>query len=78
MRDGLGVMTYANGDTLEGLFRSGQPHGTMVYTFVSSGGRVRLAKFERGIRLQWIEVKKAKGKKKKSRPPGVEKLPIEK
>ena len=77
MREGLGVMTYANGDTLEGMFRSGQPHGRMVYTFVSTGGRVRMAQYERGTRLHWIEVKKRK-KKNASRPPAVERLKIEK
>ena len=77
VRGGLGVMTYANGDTLEGMFRSGQPHGRIVYTFVSTGGRVRLAQYERGTRLHWIELKK-KRKKNANRPPGVERLKIEK
>jgi hypothetical protein len=49
----------------------------MVYTFVSTGGRVRMAQYERGTRLHWIEVKKKK-KKNASRPPAVERLKIEK
>lgn len=41
VREGNGRITYMNGDTLEGTFANGQPHGMMVYTFVSTTGRTR-------------------------------------
>jgi len=68
-------MTYTNGDTLDGRFRNGHPHGTIVYTFVSTDGRVRLAKYDRGTRIEWIAVGKkshAKGTKKKKKAGGTD------
>lgn len=54
-RQGNGVAVYTNGDTLEGHFEKGQPHGTIVCTFYPSN-RVRLAKYNRGQRVEWIEL----------------------
>lgn len=62
IREGLGLLTYTNGDTLEGNFSKGQPHGTMIYQFATSG-KIRLAKYVRGDRMEWIEMK---NKNKKS------------
>jgi hypothetical protein len=36
VRTGHGVLTYTNGDTLEGHFLHGQPHGVLLYTFHST------------------------------------------
>ena len=33
VREGVGVMTYINGDAIEGPFRKGQPHGKVLYRF---------------------------------------------
>jgi hypothetical protein len=55
-RQGNGIITYPNGDTLEGHYENGQPHGTMVQTFVQTG-RVRMAKFVRGERVEWVQIK---------------------
>lgn len=64
VRSGIGVMTYTCGDTLEGHFRQGQPHGVMVYRFASTG-RTRLARYDQGSRLEWIVIKKAPSPAKK-------------
>lgn len=56
-RQGNGIATYTNGDSLEGHFEKGQAHGTIVCTFFLSG-RVRVAKYFRGERTEWIEMKK--------------------
>lgn len=65
-RNGTGMLTYCNGDTLQGNFLHGQPHGVLLYTFHStakSNGRGKLiartrgARFERGERIEWIDEK---------------------
>jgi hypothetical protein len=33
VRVGHGVLTYVTGDTVEGVFRNGLPHGIILYTF---------------------------------------------
>lgn len=53
VREGNGIMTYTNGDTIDGSFVRGLPHGTMVYTFASTG-KTRIAKYERGKRSNWV------------------------
>jgi hypothetical protein len=53
VRHGNGIMTYTNGDTLDGNFRYGLPHGTMVYTFAASG-KTRIAKYLNGYRSEWV------------------------
>lgn len=56
VRQGNGIATYTNGDSLEGHFENNQPHGIIVCTFARSG-RVRLSRYNRGIREEWIEIK---------------------
>lgn len=63
-RTGVGVMTYTCGDTVEGHFQDGHPHGVMVYKFFATG-KTKLAKYEHGTRLNWINIKKASPRKKK-------------
>jgi hypothetical protein len=58
VREGNGIMTYANGDTVDGNFLFGLPHGTMVYTFCKTG-KTRVAKYRNGYRLGWTEVKRS-------------------
>ena len=38
---GHGVLKYSNNDTLEGMFRKGQPHGIMRYCFHSANNKTR-------------------------------------
>ena len=52
-KEGLGIMTYTNGDTLEGDFVAGQPEGRFMCMFKRSG-RTKFIKFERGYRVEWI------------------------
>ena len=63
-RNGNGLLTYTNGDTLQGPFLHGQPHGVLIYAFNStskknSKGKTivkkRAARFERGNRIEWIQ-----------------------
>ena len=63
-RNGTGVLTYANGDTLQGNFLHGQPHGVLLYTFHSKAkkngrgqlvARRRGARYERGERVEWLD-----------------------
>lgn len=56
-RQGPGIITYTNGDSLSGHFQRGQPHGTMVYTFAISK-TTKIAKYVRGERAEWIELKR--------------------
>jgi hypothetical protein len=56
-REGIGLMTYTCGDTLEGTFKNGQPHGVAVYRFAKSG-RTRLGRYDSGTRVEWIVIKK--------------------
>ena len=56
VREGSGVLTYTNGDTIDGNFKNGHAHGTMLYTFAATG-KTRLAKYENGYRIDWIEIK---------------------
>ncbi len=53
VRQGNGILTYTNGDTLDGNFRYGLPHGTMVYTFAATG-KTRIAKYVNGYRTEWV------------------------
>lgn len=52
-RQGYGISIYTNGDQLLGEFIHGMPHGIVVYKFRS--GRSRLAMFDRGSRVRWID-----------------------
>lgn len=66
-RNGYGCLTYVNGDTIQGHFEHGQPHGVHVYTFHSTAkkdkkgnkgvlvARKRGARFVRGDRVEWID-----------------------
>ncbi len=69
IREGHGIATYTNDDTIEGNFKAGQPHGVMVISFVpkpeEEHGRVRLAKYEHGTRIDWIKIRHQKPKVKK-------------
>jgi hypothetical protein len=67
-RHGQGILTYTNDDRLEGHFVQGQPHGTVLYFFASTG-KMSIAEYKNGYRVQWIERKKTasrKSSKKKS------------
>lgn len=35
------MLKYSNNDTLEGMFRKGQPHGIMLYRFHSANNKTR-------------------------------------
>lgn len=35
MKEGDGVATYVNDDTIEGKFVAGQPHGVLLYRFAN-------------------------------------------
>lgn len=59
IREGNGLLIYMNYDTLEGNFHHGQPHGTMVYTFASTG-KIRFGKYLRGDRIEWIQTQNMK------------------
>eukprot|EP01038_Epipyxis_sp_PR26KG_P005293 gene5293-7355_t len=69
-REGYGIMTYTNGDTIEGNFLNGLLEGTAVYKFINSGN-IRYARYARGYRQEWIQLKtktkKSKGKEQKKR-----------
>jgi hypothetical protein len=63
-RNGYGTLTYVNGDTIEGHFEHGQPHGVHVYLFHSTAKKNRKgitvvkkrgARFVRGERIEWID-----------------------
>lgn len=65
VRSGYGVLTYTNGDTIEGHFEHGVPHGVFLCVFHSKAKknnrgitvtRRRGARYERGERVQWIDV----------------------
>jgi hypothetical protein len=50
-KEGQGVATYVNGDSIEGNFTRGQPHGVLLYHF--SNGSERYATYLRGQRVEW-------------------------
>lgn len=63
-RTGFGTLTFVNGDTIQGQFEHGQPHGVHVYTFHSTAKknkrgavvtRRRGARYVRGDRVEWID-----------------------
>lgn len=54
IKDGQGIMTYTNGDTLEGDFINGQPEGQFMCMFKKSG-RTKFVKFQRGYRVEWVK-----------------------
>ncbi len=57
---GVGKATYVNGDTIEGDFVNGLPHGIVIYKFASTGKR-RRARYHNGYRVEWLsEVLKKK------------------
>jgi hypothetical protein len=61
-KEGQGIATYVNGDTIEGPFVKGQPHGILLYRF--RNGKEKYATFVRGQRVEWtseveISMKKA-------------------
>lgn len=55
-RDGPGIMTYTNGDTLEGNFVNGLPNGPIVYTFGETK-KIKLAVYDHGMRKEWVDLK---------------------
>lgn len=57
VREGRGVLTYTNDDRLEGTFRNGQPHGTMLYVFATTG-KTNVAEYRNGDRISWKEVRR--------------------
>ena len=57
---GIGVATYVNGDSIQGEFVNGQPHGVVIYHFARTN-RKRRARYHNGYRLEWLsEVLKKK------------------
>ena len=52
-RQGYGISVFMNGDQLLGEFIDGQPHGIVVFKFVS--GKNKMALYEKGTRLRWLE-----------------------
>jgi hypothetical protein len=65
VRVGHGVLTYVTGDTIEGVFRNGLPHGIMLYTF-----NLKISKTDDKIDIKnskkklkndkyWIEINKS-------------------
>lgn len=56
VREGAGLLTYTNGDTIDGVFKNGHAHGTVLYTFATTG-KTRLAKYENSYRVEWISTK---------------------
>lgn len=59
VRQGSGVATYINGDTISGSFVQGRAHGIVKYTFAQSG-RVNHAEYCRGIRVSFESSDSAK------------------
>ena len=57
VREGNGVITYTNGDSIEGYFHHGLAHGTMVYTFAKDAS-TKVAQYRNGYRIKWVEVKR--------------------
>lgn len=51
MKEGDGVATYVNDDTIEGKFVAGQPHGVLLYRFAN--GTKKYATYVRGQRIEW-------------------------
>ena len=47
----IGKAVYVNGESIEGNFSRGRPHGILKYRFV--GGLVKHATYDRGHRVQW-------------------------
>jgi hypothetical protein len=45
-KDGEGKGTYVNGESVEGNFRKGRPHGILLYRYV--GGSSRYATYRKG------------------------------
>ncbi len=52
-REGMGVLTYVNNDTVEAMFVNGQPHGVGLYKFFKTK-KTRKAKFVNGYRVEWL------------------------
>lgn len=50
-KEGEGVATYVNGDSIEGNFVRGQPHGVLLYRFAN--GKQKYATYVRGQRVDW-------------------------
>ena len=65
VREGHGVATFVNDDTLTGEFRHGQPHGIIEVLFHHSN-RMRFALYERGTRKERIKNAKAMQKARKA------------
>jgi len=60
IREGKGIITYVNGDKVEGDMVKGQLHGTCQYHFAGGGDRVprmRYALYTRGTRIEFMDQK---------------------
>lgn len=64
-RTGQGTATYINGDSVQGPFLNGHPHGTVVVTFASSS-KQRAARYEKGTRICWLEERR-RGRRRSTR-----------
>jgi hypothetical protein len=64
-KHGSGILTYVNGDKLEGLFYHGQPHGLVQYQFFN--GRTRYADYVRGERKNWMDIALERAREKAAR-----------
>ena len=57
-RNGKGIVTYVNGDKIEGNFVRGHPHGVCQYHFSGTCGReprMRFAEYVNGTRTRWLD-----------------------
>ena len=57
-RYGEGIITYVNGDKVEGTFVKGQPHGVCQYHFAGTDEkkpRMRYAEYCRGERVKFMD-----------------------
>lgn len=53
-KHGRGVMTYFNGDKIDGPFVQGQPHGQCIYVFATTN-KIRNALYVRGERIKFVD-----------------------
>ena len=51
VKEGQGIATYVNDDSIEGNFVNGQPHGILLYLFAN--GKKKYATYVRGQRIEW-------------------------
>lgn len=60
-KHGMGILTYFNGDKIEGTMWKGQPNGVVQYHFATTK-KIRYAHYEQGLRVKWMDAKVRKVK----------------